>query len=227
VERASRSGSGAVIGLDDGSEIEAAVLITVAGRTPRAEGIGLESVGVEASRRGVPIDDRCRVVRDGGEPVKGLWAVGDATGALLFTHIAQYHGRVAAANILGGSRRLRYEGVPRVVFSDPELATTGLTEGEAREAGMDVSTVTLDLAASLARPVTYERNPRGTLKLIADKKERVLVGAWAVAPLASEWIHQACLAIRERITVDDLLDSVAQFPTFSQAYLEALEKLEL
>jgi pyruvate/2-oxoglutarate dehydrogenase complex dihydrolipoamide dehydrogenase (E3) component len=144
-----------------------------------------------------------------------------------FTHVAQYQGRIVAANILGGERRASYRGVPRVVFSDPEIAATGLTEAEAQEGGIDVATVTLDLPQALARPVTYEKEPRGTMKLIADRGERVLVGAWAVAPLAGEWIHQACWAIRTQTPIDTLLDGVSQFPTFSQAYLEALEQLDL
>jgi pyruvate/2-oxoglutarate dehydrogenase complex dihydrolipoamide dehydrogenase (E3) component len=79
----------------------------------------------------------------------------------------------------------------------------------------------------LARSVTYEKEPRGTLGLVADRNERVLVGAWAVAPLAGEWIHQACWAIRTRTPIDVLLDGVFQFPTFSQGYLYALEQLDL
>jgi dihydrolipoamide dehydrogenase len=77
------------------------------------------------------------------------------------------------------------------------------------------------------RPWTYENDHRGTLGLLADRDRRVLVGAWAVAPLASEWIHQASLAIRARIPIDTLLDQVAQYPTYTEAYLTALEQLPL
>jgi len=92
---------------------------------------------------------------------------------------------------------------------------------------MDVATFDLELPRALARSVLYEKDPRGNLGLVVDRRERVLVGAWAVAPLAGEWIHGACLAVRTRMSVDTLLDSVFQFPTFSQAYLEALEKMDL
>lgn len=224
VEKARQEGNGsAVVTLDDGEEIQTDVVIAVAGRTPRVEGIGLESVGVEVDEKGLAVDDHCRVV---GGP-SGLWAIGDVTGTLLFTHVAQYQGRIVAANILGGDRRADYRGVPRVVFSDPEIAATGLTEGEAREQGIDVAAINLELPKALARSVTYEKDPRGNLGLVVDRNERVIVGAWAVAPLAGEWIHQACLAVRTRMSVDALLDSVFQFPTFSQAYLEALEKMDL
>jgi pyruvate/2-oxoglutarate dehydrogenase complex dihydrolipoamide dehydrogenase (E3) component len=221
-EKARKEDEDAVVTLDDGEEIRTDVLIMTAGRTPRVEGIGLESVGVEENESGLAVDDRCRV-----KGTNGLWAVGDVTGILLFTHVAQYQGRIVAANILGGDRRADYSGVPRVVFSDPEVAATGLTEEQARDQGMNVASINLDMASSLARPVTYEKEPRGNLGLVVDRDERVLVGAWAVAPQAGEWIHQACLALKARVSVDTLIDSVFQFPTFSQGYLEALEKMDL
>ena len=223
VEEARKESDGsAVATLDDGEEIVTDVLVMVAGRTPRVEGIGLESVGVEVNENGLSVDDHCRV-----EGVPGLWAVGDVTGILPFTHVASYQGSIVADNILGGDRRADYRGVPRVVFSDPEIAATGMTEDEAREQGIDIAATTLDLPSVLARSTTYEKDPRGTFGLVVDRGERVLIGAWAVAPLAGEWIHQACLAVRTRIPVDALLDSVFQFPTFSQAYLQALEQMDL
>ena len=223
VEKARKEDGSAVVTLDDGEEIETDVVVIVAGRTPRVEGIGLESLGVEVDDKGLSVDDRCRV--EGGP--EGLWAVGDVTGVMLFTHIAQYQGKIVADNILGGDRRADYRGIPRVVFSDPEIAATGLTEEEARNQGIDVASINLELPRVLARSVTYEKEPRGNLGLVVDRQERVIVGAWAVAPLAGEWIHQACLAVKTRMSVDTLLDSVFQFPTFSQAYLEALEKIDL
>ena len=221
-EKARKEGEDAVLTLDDGEEIRTDVLIMTAGRTPRVEGIGLESVGVEANNGGLAVDDHCRV-----EGTSGLWAVGDVTGVLLFTHVAQYQGRIVAANILGEDRRADYSGVPRVVFSDPEVAATGLTEEEARDQGMNVASINLNLSSAIARPVTYEKEPRGNLGLVVDRDERVLVGVWAVAPQAGEWIHQACLAVKAGINIDILLDSIFQFPTFSQGYLEALEKIDL
>ena len=222
VEKARKNGDGAVVELDDGTGIETDVIVLGAGRRPRVEGIGLESVGVKPRKKGLPIDARCRL---GGVP--GLWAVGDVTGVMPFTHVAQYQGRVIVANILGGSARANYHGIPRVVFSDPEIAAAGLTEERARERGMDVASVVLDLTRALARPWTYEQDPRGHLGLLADREKKVLIGAWVVAPMAGEWIHQAATAIREEIPIERLLDTVAQFPTYSGAYLEALERLDL
>ena len=209
-----------VVGLSDGSEVEVDRLVIAAGRTPRIHDIGLETVGVEPGARSLPIDEGCRLA-------EGLWAVGDATGVAMFTHLAQYQGRVAAANILGGSRRANYRAVPRVVFSDPEIAAVGLSEEAARGQGIDVATATVDLAASLARPVTYERNPRGELGVVADRARGVLVGAWAVSPLASEFIHEAVVSIRAEVGVDVLLDTVRQFPTFAEGMFKALDRLEM
>src|ERR671916_350045 len=157
VEKARKEDGGTVVMLDDGEEMETDVVVMVAGRTPRTEGIGLDSIGVEAEGTGIPVDDRCRIAG-----MDGLWAVGDVTGTALFTHVAQYQGRVVAANILGEDRRADYKGIPRVVFSDPEIAATGLTEEEAQEQGMDVASINLELPKALARPVTYEKDPRGT-----------------------------------------------------------------
>jgi pyruvate/2-oxoglutarate dehydrogenase complex dihydrolipoamide dehydrogenase (E3) component len=219
--RAERTAGATVVTLDDGSRVKTDVVILAAGRRPSTEGLGLEAVGVKPDGRGaVPVDGQCRA----GE---GLWALGDVTGVALFTHIAMYQGRVVADNILGRSRAASYHGIPRVVFGDPEIAAVGLTTAHARAAGVSVATAEIGLADAIARPWTYERDPGGFLGLIADRDRRILVGAWAVAPLASEWIHTAALAIRAAIPVDVLLDQVAQFPTYSEAYLAALEKLTL
>ena len=217
-EKARGNGDGAVVTLDDGTEVEADVVVVGSGRSPRTKGIGLESVGVEPRKKGLPIDDRCRLA-------EGLWAVGDVTGVMPFTHVAQYQGRVAAANILGQTWRADYRGIPRVVFSDPEIAAAGLTEEQAKEHGIDTASATISLPETMARPWTYEQDPRGHLGLVADRGRGVLVGAWAVAPMAGEWIHQAALAIRAKVPLDVLRDQVAQFPTYTEAYLVALEKL--
>ncbi len=112
-----------------------------------------------------------------------------------------------------------------MLFTDPEVASVGLTEAQAREAGLNVSTATVSLRASVPRAFTYERDPRGELGVVVDADADVLVGAWAVAPLASEWIHLAVLAIRARIPVPVVADSIAQFPTFSEGLGIALRNL--
>lgn len=219
VIRVSRSGDDRVVRLEGGAEVRARELLLATGRRPRVDGLGLESLGIEVGAGGVAVDERCRA----GE---GVWAIGDVTGVMLFTHVGMYQARVACEDIAGRPARADYSAIPRVVFSDPEIAAVGLSADRARERGLAVLTSRLELADSIARPWTYERDPRGTLSLVADARERVLVGAWAVAPLAGEWMHQVALAVKARIALDVLRDAVAQFPTYSEAIGKAVEALE-
>jgi len=207
-----------VVELDTGDEVRGAELVVATGRRPRVHGVGLENVGIEPNPRGIQVDERCRAA-------EGVWAIGDVTGVAMFTHVGKYQGRIAAMDILGKPAKADYRAVPRVVFTDPELAAVGLSEAAAREAGIDVVTATVDLPTSIARPYTYEQEPRGTFSVVVDRQRQVLVGAWAVAPLASEWIHTAVLAIRAEIPVAVLKDTIAQFPTFSEVFGFALRSL--
>jgi dihydrolipoamide dehydrogenase len=214
VTAARRDGADTVVDLDDGTSVRTDVVVLGAGRRPRTDGLGLAELGIELA-----VDDQCRVTED------GLWAVGDVTGVALFTHVAKYQARVVADTILGKPRTTDYTGVPRVVFGDPEIAAVGLTRAQAQEQQVELATAEVDLPKLLARPWTYQTEPVGTLGLLADRSRGVLVGAWAVAPLAGEWIHQAAQAIRVGIPITTLLDGIAQFPTYSEGYLNALESL--
>jgi dihydrolipoamide dehydrogenase len=129
------------------------------------------------------------------------------------------------ADILGQRARADYRAAPRVIFTDPEVAAVGLTEAQAREQGIDVVSSTIDLPTSIARPYTFQENPTGSFGVVVDRERQVLVGAWAVAPLAGEWIHTAVLAIRAEIPVAVLKDTIAQFPTFSEAFGTALRSI--
>ena len=217
-DRVRKDGAKRVLTLSSGEEVAGDVLIVAVGRRPRSQGLNLESVGIEPGSRGIQVDEQLRA----GD---GVWAVGDCTGGLMFTHSGKYQGRVAVSNILGNERKADYRAIPRVVFTNPEIAAVGLTEAAAREQGLDVSTAVIDLPTSIARPYTYEQDPRGTLGVVVDRARQVLVGAWTLAPLASEWIHQAVLAIRAEVPLDVLQDTVAQFPSYSEGYLSALREL--
>jgi pyruvate/2-oxoglutarate dehydrogenase complex dihydrolipoamide dehydrogenase (E3) component len=217
-DRVRKDGGKRVLTLSSGEEVAGEVLIVAVGRRPRTEGLNLESAGIEPGRRGIQVDEQLRA----GD---GVWAIGDCTGGLMFTHNGKYQGRVAVSNILGNERKADYRAIPRVVFTSPEIAAVGLTEAAAREQGLDVSTAVIDLPTSISRPYTYEQDPRGTLGLVVDRARDVLVGAWALAPLAGEWIHQAVLAIRAEVPLDVLQDTVAQFPSYSEGYLSAFREL--
>lgn len=209
-----------VLELEDGEELSGEQLLVATGRRPRAGGVGLEALGIELDERGaIPIDERCRVT-------EGVWAIGDVTGVSLFTHVGKYQARIAVDDIAGREARADYRSIPRVVFSDPEIAAVGLTTEEARGQGIDVVEGRADLMR-IARTETYGKDLGGQLGVLADRDRRVLVGAWAVGPLAGEWIHQAVLAIKTETSVEVIRDTVAQFPTFSESYLTAVEALEL
>lgn len=223
---ARREGADSIIRLEkadggDGGEVAADVVIFGTGRKSRTKGLGFEHSGISLGDRGeVLVDEHCRAAEN-------TWAIGDVTGIMPFTHVAKYQGRIAADAILGQPRAATYDGIPRVVFADPEIAAAGLTARQAQRRGLRVASAELDLANAIARPWTYEKDPRGHLGLLADTDRKILIGAWAVGPMAGEWIHQASLAIRAQIPVDTLLDQVAQFPTYHEAYHAALEKLDL
>jgi dihydrolipoamide dehydrogenase len=146
-----------------------------------------------------------------------LWAIGDVTGIWPLTHVGKYQGRVVAANILGDAREANYDAVPRVTYTDPQAAAAGATEASF-SATAPVSEV--------AKTATYTRayaKSNGFLTLLSDGER--LTGAYALGPEAGEWLQQATLAIRARIPLDVLRDTIQPFPTFSEIYLAALKAL--
>ena len=207
---ARRDGDDYVLELDDGRELRGDRLLVATGRRPRVEGIGLETVGVEADPHGVPVDERLRA----GER---LWAVGDVTGIWPLTHVGKYQGRVVASNILGERREAHYEAVPRVTYTDPQAAAVGAADARFSATA---------LVAEVAKTATYTRayaESNGFLTLLSDGER--LTGAYALGPEAGEWLQQATLAIRARVPLDVLLDTIQPFPTFSEIYLPALKAL--
>ena len=206
--------------LDDGTTLRAERVLVAMGRTPRTAGLGLEEVGVRVGERGMEVDECCRAA-------EGVWAVGDVTGQALYTHVAHYQAQITTDNILGRRRPADYRAVPRVVFTDPEVGAVGLTAAQAREQGIAVTVSQVELAKMIAAPSIWGRDVDGALGLVADRKRRVLVGAWGVGPGVGEWIHVAALAIRAAVPIEVLRDLIIQFPTFSEGYLYALEQLDV
>ena len=185
-------------------------LLVATGRRPRVDGLGLESVGIEPGRRGIPVDARMRA----GE---GVWAIGDVTGIWPLTYVGKYQGRIAAANILGESREADYSAVPRVVFTDPQAASVGEPEGTV--------TATISLAG-VPRTYTYMREyaDRPNFMTLVSDGERI-TGAYALGPEAGEWLQQATVAIRARVPLEVMNDVIQPFPTFSEAFLNAMLEL--
>jgi dihydrolipoamide dehydrogenase len=214
------SGGRRTVTLETGETLTGEQLLVAIGRAPRVADIGLETVGIEPNPHGIAIDERCRAA-------DGVWAIGDVTGVMPFTHVGMYQGRIACADIAGHPTRADYTAIPRVVFADPEIAAVGLTEQQARERGLDIAAARVQLADAIARPWTYEQDPRGEIGVLADRRQGTLIGAWAVSPLAGEWIHYAALAIKTHTPLDVLRDTVAQFPTYTEGYLKAIEALDM
>src|SRR5579884_195321 len=204
--------------LDNGETLTAQEVLVATGRHADTEGLGLEHVGVTATKKGVKIDDHCRA----GENV---WAVGDVTGVAGFTHVADYQGYVTVQDILGRPRPADYRAIPRVTYTDPEVASVGMNEQQQAPQGMDLVEAHVPLSAA-SRAETYGKGYQGGLSLVADRQEKVLVGAWAVGPLAGEWVQFATLAIRARVPIQVLDDTILAFPTFTRLYLEPIRQLQ-
>jgi len=163
------------------------------------------------TERGVKVDDRLSAA-------DGVWAIGDAAGVGLLTHLGKYQARVAAANIAGQDLRADYRAIPAAVFTDPQVASVGRMDGDG------LATARYDIAGG--RLSTYERPRRpGFLKVAAERGDRVLVGAVAVGPEAGEWLGQLTLAIRARVPIEVLLDTIQPYPTFSEAIFNAVREL--
>jgi len=210
-------GDGHEVSLDGGPGVRAARLLVATGMRPRTAGIGLDTLGL-ADGEALETDDHCRV---GGRD--DLWAVGDVTGVAPYTHTANYQAKVVAANITGGGAVADYRAIPRCVFTDPPLASVGLSVESARASGIRVRSETMEVGET-ARAVSEGRRS-GVLVLVADTDRDVLVGASAIGPSADEWIGEAVLAIRAEIPLSVLADVVHPFPTFSEAYGPALARL--
>jgi pyruvate/2-oxoglutarate dehydrogenase complex dihydrolipoamide dehydrogenase (E3) component len=207
---ARRDGSDYVVELDDGRELRGDRLLAATGRRPRVSGLGLETIGIEPAADGVPVDSRLRVT-------EGVWAIGDVTGLWPLTHVGKYQGDVVAANILGAEQTANYEAVPRVTWTDPQAAAVGAStdrfSGTAR-------------VAEVAKTATFTRSyadNNGFLTLLSDGDR--LTGAYALGPEAGEWLQQATLAVRARIPLDILSDTIQPFPSFSEIYVGALKAL--
>src|SRR4051794_17329110 len=202
-----RAQPGIHVKLSDGSTLETERLLVATGRRPNVE--GLEGAGVTIERRGVVVDERCRAAEN-------VWAIGDVNGVAQFTHVGKYQARVAAADLCGREVRADYRAIPAGIFTDPEIGTVGRTEGVSTRYELQ----------STPRTSTYEKPSReGFVRVFADPEERVLVGAVAVGPQATEWLGQLTLAVRAATPIDVLLDTIQPYPTFSEAIFFAVQEL--
>jgi dihydrolipoamide dehydrogenase len=207
-----RDGDEFVLQLDGGTELRGDRLLVATGRRPRVDGIGLETVGVTADPHGIHVDDHLRA----GER---LWAIGDVNGIWPLTHVGEYEGDVVAANIAGEARPANYDAVPRVTYTDPQAAAVGAVEAQySGTAAMS------DVPKTATYTHAYAES-NGFLTVLSDGQR--LTGAYALGPEAGEWMQQATLAIRARIPLEVLSDTIQPFPSFSSIYDTALTALRM
>jgi pyruvate/2-oxoglutarate dehydrogenase complex dihydrolipoamide dehydrogenase (E3) component len=209
---ARREGDEYVLQFDGDAELRGDRLLVATGRRPRVEGIGLETVGVEANPEGIQVDDYMRA----GER---LWAIGDVTGVWPLTHVGEYEGDVVAANIAGDAHPANYEAVPRVTYTDPQAAAVGAVEAQYRATA---------LVSEVPKTATYTHayaESNGFMTLLSDGER--LTGAYALGPEAGEWLQQATLAIRAHVPLEVLGDTIQPFPSFSGIYDAAVMALRM
>src|SRR6202167_6159883 len=167
-------------------------------------------IGVKADPHGIPVDEHLRA----GERV---WAIGDVNGIWPLTYMGEYQGEIVAANILGEPRAANYDAVPRVVFTDPQAAAVGVVEDRFK------ATVPLSALSKTAIYTHAYAESNGFLTLLSDGER--LTGAYALGPEAGEWLQQATLAIRARVPLDVLRDTIQPCPSFSEIHAAALKAL--
>jgi pyruvate/2-oxoglutarate dehydrogenase complex dihydrolipoamide dehydrogenase (E3) component len=208
---ARRDGEEYVLEFAGRDELRGDRLLVATGRRARVHDLGLDTLGVEPTEQGIPVDEHMRVA-------EGLWAIGDATGLWPLTYMGKYQGRVAAANILGGDRSANYDAVPRVVFTDPQAASVGDPDGPL------TATVPLPQVPRLSTYTRAYAESQGFMTLVSDGER--LTGAYALGPEAGEWLQQATVAIRARVPLPVLFDVIQPFPSFSEAFLTTMLELE-
>ncbi|MFD7653342.1 dihydrolipoyl dehydrogenase family protein [Actinosynnema sp. NPDC059797] len=222
---ASTADAGISLALSDGSSVEGSHLLVATGRRPATADLGVERYGFEAGAP-LPVDDTGRV-----SGVDWLYAAGDVTGRALLTHQGKYQARAVGTAIVTGAvdpepwtapvSTADHTAVPQVVFTDPEVASVGRTAAEAREAGLDVRVVDLDIA--VAGSSLHADGYRGKARMVVDERARTLVGVTFVGPDVAELLHAATIAVVGEVTVDRLWHAVPAYPTISEVWLRLLE----
>jgi len=206
--------------LEDGTVLRADRLLVATGRETDPAAVGLDSVGVPRDAEVAPIDDRCRVA-------PGVWAIGDLTGKGAFTHVSMYQAAIVIREILGeDGPPADYRAVPRVTFTDPEVATVGLTEAQAqaKDDGVAVTTALTPLG-STTRGWIHGVGGDGFIKLVADPGRGLLVGATVMGPAAGEVIGALAVAVHAEVPLDRLRSMIYAYPTFHRGIEDALAEL--
>ena len=220
VVKVARDDTGVTVTLDSGDEVRGDEILVGVGRRPWTRDLGLETVGLTPGKY-VDVDDALRAAG-----TDWLYAIGDANGRVLLTHMGKYQGRIAADVILGKHARIDplSDGAlsPRVIFTEPQVAAVGHTLASAQEAGLDVRAVDYETSGT-AGGSFYGRGAPGRSRLVVDEERRVLVGATFCGAEISEWLHAATIAVVGEVSIDKLWHAVPCFPTRSEIWLRLFE----
>ncbi|GAB3996762.1 dihydrolipoyl dehydrogenase family protein [Nocardioides marmoraquaticus] len=201
-------------------ELQAERLLVAAGRTPNLDDLGLETVGLDPAARTLDVDERMRV----GGHEGWLWAIGDVVGHGAYTHTSMYEAAVCVAAVLDQEHEpADYRAVPHVTFTDPEVGGVGMTEQQARDAGLSVRTGVQDMAANSRG---WINQAQGLVKLVVDADRDVLVGGTVVGPTGGDILGMLTLAVHAEVPVATLRSMIYAFPTMHRAVSEALAALE-
>lgn len=224
VTRVAAGGAGVEVRLDAGAVLSAAKVLVAAGRKANLD-IGLDTIGLDPSPRSLPVDDHMQVLA-GNSPVPGLFAIGDVTGRGAFTHVAMWQSRVLTAHLKGGTEPFGgYHALAWATFTDPEVGRVGMTEQQARDAGLSVRTGVAQIASN-SRGWIHGPGNDGFVKVVVDAEADTVVGATVVAPSGGEIIAVLTLAVQARVPLPTLLSMHYVFPTLHRAVLEALQALD-
>jgi pyruvate/2-oxoglutarate dehydrogenase complex dihydrolipoamide dehydrogenase (E3) component len=204
--------------LDTGEALRATRLLVATGRRTDLAALGIGAVGLDEQAHTIEVDERLRAA-------EGVWAIGDITGRGAFTHMSMYQARLAAADILGNpAESARYHAVPRVTFTDPEVGAVGMTEQQAREAGLTVRTAVTEVPAS-TRGWIHGPGNDGVIKLVEDGERGILVGATSVGPVGGEVLSALAVAVHAGVPTATLREMIYAYPTFHRAIETALNDL--
>ena len=203
-------------------QVETEKLLVAVGRRTEIADLGLDTVGVDGDGRTLETDEWLRVTRD-GEVADRLWAIGDITGKGQYTHVSMYQSGVAVRSILGeGGPAADYRAVPRVTFTDPEVGSVGMTEQQARDAGLAVRTTRVD-SPDTARGRIHGVGNQGVVKLVVA--DDLLVGATSVGPRGGEVLSMLTTAVHAKVPVSVLGNQLFAYPTFHGGVRDALSQL--
>ena len=196
---------------DKTKHFEADALLLATGRAPNTKSLGLEEIGVKLKKDGaVSVDDQMRT------SIPNIWAAGDVIGEPMLEPAAAKEGATAAMNAFKeAGKRIDFNIIPSAVFTSPQVASVGLTDAQASQGGIKCQCGIVPM--SLLPKAVLVGKTRGVIKLVADTKTKRIVGCHILAEDATEIIHEAVLAVKYRLTVDDIIDTVHVFPTMSEA----------